>query len=436
LQKQKLLLSSQDPTIFAVITNLTDEVRSLRATLLRSQLEVRSHRSWLKAKGLLLEPVPENTEDSMTLMKEEALRARNFSVPAEALAQLVPHTAKFLFPRQSLEPRRKKGNIVMFKTHKTASTTLGSILFRFGARHGRRFLYGPEHYVSPFVDGPSMVPGHISLNHHVPGALTAPQLFKFYEGLIQDPVFISVLRSPIDRYLSTYRYYVQPFWKRGFSRFLRDKNYENQQCKDFGITTLSQLDHFLRTPELHERMTLVLITEYFDEGLVLLRRKLNWDLEDILYIRLLDSCSSLKNFDGKPVKCEDPPEALTPGAQRRIREANQLDQRLYDFYHAKFEEELAAQDPSFWGELALFQRLKASLSTYCKADSEDFARDRNSYPRQVTICTQYVIDDVTYGHVIRSSRGIAQYTLPGTPMNLVDDDDATEGSNNNNDKMR
>lgn len=36
-------------------------------------------------------------------------------------------------------------------------------------------------------------------------------------------------------------------------------------------------------------ITLVLLSERFDEGLLLLRRILNWDLRDITYLRLLDS---------------------------------------------------------------------------------------------------------------------------------------------------
>jgi len=33
----------------------------------------------------------------------------------------------------------------------------------------------------------------------------------------------------------------------------------------------------------------VLLSERFDEGLLLLRRLLNWDMRDVTYLRLLDS---------------------------------------------------------------------------------------------------------------------------------------------------
>jgi len=38
-----------------------------------------------------------------------------------------------------------------------------------------------------------------------------------------------------------------------------------------------------------DAFTLVLLSERFDEGLLLLRRLLNWDMRDVTYLRLLDS---------------------------------------------------------------------------------------------------------------------------------------------------
>lgn len=38
--------------------------------------------------------------------------------------------------------------------------------------------------------------------------------------------------------------------------------------------------------DLAEKMNLVLIMEYFDESLVLLKRELCWDLDDVVYFKL------------------------------------------------------------------------------------------------------------------------------------------------------
>ena len=38
--------------------------------------------------------------------------------------------------------------------------------------------------------------------------------------------------------------------------------------------------------ELAEKIDLVLIMEYFDESLVLLKRELCWDLDDVVYFKL------------------------------------------------------------------------------------------------------------------------------------------------------
>lgn len=58
--------------------------------------------------------------------------------------------------------------------------------------------------------------------------------------------------------------------------------------------------------ELAEKIDLVLIMEYFDESLVLLKRELCWDLDDVVYFKLNQRSEEYKQTnitDEQQVQC-------------------------------------------------------------------------------------------------------------------------------------
>lgn len=58
--------------------------------------------------------------------------------------------------------------------------------------------------------------------------------------------------------------------------------------------------------ELEEKIDLVLIMEYFDESLVLLKRELCWDLDDVVYFKLNQRSQEYKQTnitDEQQVQC-------------------------------------------------------------------------------------------------------------------------------------
>ena len=312
----------------------------------------------------------------------------------------------------------KKSNIVMFKTHKTASTSLGSILFRFGARHGRRFLIGDEHYTQLRDADTFRLGGHMHINHHVLETLTPDQIGAFYSRFIPNPTFISIVRHPRERYLSAYKYFWEPFYGNKFNIFLGDQRYINQQSRDFGIHNATVMNNFLAPGGFLSKMGPVLITERFDESLVLMKRAFGWEMHDLLYIRLLDSCNSLRNHAGKLVKCDPPSEAQLPAYSARIDQNNDLDTILYDVMVKRHEDEVRKQDSSFAEEVELLKRLREKLSDYCRSEAILFNANREQFMQSITFCTQYVLDDLVYGDIIRRGGGTVQWILPGGPVQL------------------
>ena len=95
---------------------------------------------------------------------------------------------------------------------------------------------------------------------------------------------------------------------------------------------------------------LVLITEYFDLSLVLLKRRFCLQFEDILYLRSLER-----------IKKETVEEPYTLA---KIAEMQKLDIALYDYFNATFWREVEKEEGIF-EELAIFQKLNKQVQSFC-----------------------------------------------------------------------
>ncbi|KAM9096067.1 galactosylceramide sulfotransferase-like isoform 1-T1 [Sarcophilus harrisii] len=245
-------------------------------------------------------------------------------------------------------PCRPKTDIVFMKTHKTASSTLLNILFRFGQKHRLKFAFpsGYNDFNYPSFFKRSLVhnyqPGdcfNIICNH---------MRFRYPEvrGLVApDAAFITVLRDPARLFESSFHYFgtVVPFtWRLTgrdkLAKFLQDPGrYYNP--RGFNAHYLRNLLFFdlgydsgldPRSPqvaehirEVEQRFHLVMLQEYFDESLVLLKELLCWELEDIVYFKLnARRASAVPRLSGE--------------LYRRATAWNQLDALLYRHFNASF----------------------------------------------------------------------------------------------------
>ncbi len=104
--------------------------------------------------------------------------------------------------------------------------------------------------------------------------------------LASDTVFFTSVRDPTTQVVSSFHFFYPnetdatdvermletPWVKQGMSSVFVPKQYDRIKAEKY---IKERLDSFF---------SFVLITEYFDESLVLLKRKFCWDLEDIIYI--------------------------------------------------------------------------------------------------------------------------------------------------------
>ncbi|XP_051521368.1 galactose-3-O-sulfotransferase 2-like [Myxocyprinus asiaticus] len=244
-----------------------------------------------------------------------------------------------------------KNHIVFLKTHKTASSTILNILYRYGDSHNLTFalplnmhsqLFYPSFFAAHFVEGSrtrSEKEFHILCNH---------MRFKSQEVrklMPKDTFYFSILRNPVEMMESIFVYYkaipafrvvksLEEFLIQGgrsYNASLPNNHYaRNILTFDFGLDSTApenEIDLDRRSAEIiaavERDFELILISEYFDESVVLLKHALCWTLDDVLSFRL----NSRSERSRRP---------LTPETAERIKEWNSLDWRLYLHFNATF----------------------------------------------------------------------------------------------------
>ncbi|XP_066466473.1 galactose-3-O-sulfotransferase 3 [Tiliqua scincoides] len=255
-----------------------------------------------------------------------------------------------LFSCPPLLPSRSKHTAVAFlKTHKTASTTVQNLLFRFAERHNltvalphhpcdHQFCYPRNfsgHFVHPYTLPPRFIASHLRFNRA-----------ELRRLMPNDTIYVTILREPVAMFESLFSYYNQycSAFKRvpnsSMEAFLENplQYYRpNEKYAMYARNTLvydlggdpehspddpTYLPQFIRQVE--SIFSLVMLAEYFDESLVLLRRLLAWDLNDILYVKL-----NMRSLESKL-------NVSSPRLASQIRSWNALDARLYDHFNATF----------------------------------------------------------------------------------------------------
>lgn len=246
-------------------------------------------------------------------------------------------------------PGPKRMAVAFLKTHKTAGSTVQNILFRFAERHNltvalphppcdHQFCYPRDfsaRYVHPHTRPPAFIASHLRFR--------AAELHRLMPN---DTVYVTILREPVAMFESLFTYYNQycPAFRRvpnaSLATFLEEpRAYYRPQEKyamyahntlvydlggdnDHDPADATYLPGLIRQVE--DAFALVMIAEYFDESLVLLRRLLNWDLDDVLYVKLnMRAPQSRGN-------------GTAPGVAAQVRAWNALDAGLYAHFNATF----------------------------------------------------------------------------------------------------
>ncbi|XP_039608201.1 galactose-3-O-sulfotransferase 2-like [Polypterus senegalus] len=274
---------------------------------------------------------------------------------------------------QSCQP---KTNVMFLKTHKTASSTVLNLLYRFGEKHNLTFalpikylLDYPKFFSSRSVKGFPLQDGqhyNIMCNHM---RFNRPEVQKVMPA---DTFYFSILRNPVTMAESSYSYFkfLAPSFNRSasFEDFIADPwqyyvphlryNHlaRNLLWFDFGFdhnANFSLQSAQAGVAEIQQSFHLILLAEYFDQSMVLLRDALCWSLDDIVTFRL--------NFRSNETQWR-----LSPAQEDRLKVWNAMDWYLYQTFNKTFWQKVESFGKSRMDqEVASLQARREELTNLC-----------------------------------------------------------------------
>ena len=205
---------------------------------------------------------------------------------------------------------KQSQKVVFIKTHSTGSSTLTNILHRFCDMHNKTCAGpAPGQKVTTTVDR-SQLAEYVDRNKGKIDIWPNHVIFEddLFDALMPGAVKVSLFRDPQSRILSSYAH-GQPWEAIVVADDLRTEGRETPHCGTAGELMSAQvpLSKF-------DKLDFVMLTEEYDLSLVMLGRRLGWELQDLLYYRLNDHHevppALRRGLDGMK-KCMEEPRADT-----------------------------------------------------------------------------------------------------------------------------
>ena len=287
--------------------------------------------------------------------------------------------------------KKEKTSIALLKVHKTGSTTLASILYRYGVHRGLSFVMPQKPKLHQFfpqtIDQarqlfyPPCKEKYDILNIH--SRYNGREVLTKY--MHRDTFVIATLRHPAEQMISWFRYYGYSkqleMVKVSFSDYLDNpKQYSrnfsggnpmdlmwNGMSNDIGLSefnipkglTMSQLkndpehmksvERFLEWAE--SEIDFFLISEVFDESLILLKDMLNWKLEDLMYFSQNAAANKINDVDDD--------------LRDKLIQFSYIDYLLYQKMLSKFLTLKSEKEKYIEEEVFELQKLNKEFSDYC-----------------------------------------------------------------------
>nr|KAG5704803.1 hypothetical protein BaRGS_015186 [Batillaria attramentaria] len=189
----------------------------------------------------------------------------------------------------------------------------------------------------------------------------------------RDTFYFAIMRDPEERFISSLFYYgIAGNIARRFGLSdvrqavalilqhpgLLDRTkpeYFNSMSADTGLEPALQHDPRAvgsHIDKLEQDLDLVLVVEYFDESLVLLKRKACLAMKDILY----------KKKNARKSETHVP---LSPEDRQRFRQQQMADVLVYDHFYKRFWGEVLAYGPDFFNEVRHFREIQRDVADFC-----------------------------------------------------------------------
>lgn len=247
-------------------------------------------------------------------------------------------------PMNTAVPRRhddKARRVVFLKLRKTGGTTLAaSVLFPYCIKYGLQYMV-PQGW---FAVHPRLVPGnrfHMMFRHFPD--YPQPWARNWLRRVIGDYQTVTVLREPVARAVSGLNHVVHYLGVKSIEEYFENHHEANHQSHWLGYD--GRDDTFLE-----RKFDGVGVTERMNESLLLFRRLLDLQLEDVLY-------TSVYRDSPKPFSKSD----LSEEQVARIRKLDWLDIELHQ-QATRLVEKRIAESAGLSAELAEFEQALKDFS--------------------------------------------------------------------------
>ncbi|XP_077991570.1 galactosylceramide sulfotransferase-like [Glandiceps talaboti] len=256
---------------------------------------------------------------------------------------------------------------------------MSTIIYRYGLKHDLVAAVDPEHQALIEEDESgkhyivetyncSDFPGYNIMASHI--FYNRPAM----EEIVQNAKYVTVIRSPYSRLKSAIYFSGQdklfPKASNPFQEYLQQQYDKFNSRGDKIVHDLKayiprfrlslSIDPANMMPELERldsELDLVMLTEYYDESLILLKKLMCWEFEDIVYAVSM-----------KAHTIYQPP--ITPKMADMITEMSLRDIQFYNFFNETFWKKVNNYDGDFSSDLETFLNLKEDIRTRCRYGNE------------------------------------------------------------------
>ena len=299
--------------------------------------------------------------------------------------------------------REEQRHVFFLKVHKAASTTVLNVLCRFALQRHLNVMLpknvnilseSSKNWGSAAVALPPGVPRFDMLFNHL---VFNEQLIR--QNLYPDSKFIGIVREPLSQSVSAFRYYRQMFKLSYLVRIpgpdplvtylqspeawdhsnLAFSFTHNRMSFDFGMDNGGLMGNPKRIADyvtyLNRTFDLVMVSERFDESMVLLKRLLGWRLQDVIYIKsnVFSATAAVASRHTKVASRPVHQYNFTEEQRQRHRKFNAADYALYEHFSKLFQQRVEAQGQTFAEEVAAFKSLLQQVAQFCMVDTQGHA---------------------------------------------------------------
>ncbi|XP_018014415.1 galactosylceramide sulfotransferase [Hyalella azteca] len=296
-------------------------------------------------------------------------------------------------------------HIMFLKTHKCASSSVQNMFLRYAYNHNLtlalpaslNYLGNPLLFQSGFIPKPLLPSKGVVDIFAVHSRLNLPEHRKV---LHPDSVFITVVRDPVNLFESLYNYfYLKYYYDLTLAQYMElpfgsqfdmyraaEKFGPDMMLFDLGYTVKANTTDREFTEiinEVDKIFDLVMIAERIDESLILMKKLLNWEYEDIVFYN--------KNARRRSYK-----QKLTQKLREKIRKLNKGDQLLYDHFLLRHEEAVRNYGTEKMAEeVELLRVARDDIFGQCKMKKFEGRPPNKIFQEYSILVETFTIEDLT-----------------------------------------